>query len=55
MVTEDAAGAVSALLRDPDRHAAMARAAREVALQRYSVTREADGIGAVYDALWSGR
>jgi mannosyltransferase len=55
MVTGDAAGAVSALLRDRDRHAAMARAAREVALQRYSVTREADGIGAVYEALWSGR
>ena len=53
VVTGDAAGAVSALIADADRHAAMARAAREVALQHYSVAREADGIGAVYEALWA--
>jgi mannosyltransferase len=53
IVTGDAAGAVSGLLDDPARHAAMARAAREVATGHYSVVREADGIGAVYEALWS--
>jgi mannosyltransferase len=55
VVTREAAGAVSALLDDAGRLDAMARAARAVAAERYSVTREADGIGAVYEALWSGR
>ena len=53
IVTGDAAAAISGILDDPARHAAMARAAREMATQHYSVTREADGIGAVYEALWS--
>lgn len=48
-----AADAAHALLTEPDRHAAAARAAREVALARFSARAEADGIGAVYDALWS--
>ncbi|SEK99950.1 mannosyltransferase [Roseovarius nanhaiticus] len=51
---EDAATAIGALLRDPKRHAAMAEAARKTALERFSVAREADGIGAVYDAMWRG-
>lgn len=57
MIVEDAAEAaeaLSALLNDSARHNAMARAAREAAMQRFSVEAEADGIGAVYDALWTG-
>ncbi|MFX0541356.1 glycosyltransferase family 4 protein [Roseovarius sp. S4756] len=51
---EDAAMALSALLRDPKRHAAMAEAARDTAMTRFSIESEADGIGAVYDAMWRG-
>ncbi|MFX0545639.1 glycosyltransferase family 4 protein [Roseovarius sp. S1116L3] len=51
---EGAATALSALLRDPKRHAAMAEAARQTAVERFSIAREADGIGAVYDAMWRG-
>jgi mannosyltransferase len=40
------------MLSDTDRHAVMARAAREAAETHFSAKREADGIGAVYDALW---
>ncbi|PVA12098.1 lipopolysaccharide biosynthesis protein [Pelagivirga sediminicola] len=50
----EAAAALAALLGDPARHGAMARAARQAATTRFSVEAEADGIGAVYDALWSG-
>jgi len=48
---EDAAGAIPALLGDPGRLDAMGQAAREVSVARYSVTREADGIDAVYEAM----
>jgi len=50
---EDAATRVEALLTNPDRHAEMARRARDVTVQSYSVALEADGIAAVYEALWS--
>lgn len=50
-----AAEAVRAVLSDPARHAAMARAAREVAAGSFSAQAEADGIARVYDMLWSGR
>ncbi|MEL6167944.1 MAG: glycosyltransferase family 4 protein [Pseudomonadota bacterium] len=48
-----AAGAVAALLNDPDRLARMGQRARTVAEARFSVTREAQQIGAVYEDLWS--
>lgn len=51
VVTDDAAGVVPALLSDAGRLDAMGQAAREVAMARYSVTREADGIGTVYEAM----
>lgn len=54
---EDVAGAaqaMDALLREPARLAAMSVAAREVAAAQFSAAREADGIGAVYEALWAG-
>lgn len=51
---DQAAEATRALLTDPARFDAAARAAREVALDRFSARAEADGIGAVYDRLWSG-
>jgi len=51
---EGAAEAVSSLLSDPDRHAAMTRAARETAQAAFSLTREAEGIAAVYETLWAG-
>jgi mannosyltransferase len=53
---EDAGGAaeaMDALLSDPARLEAMSRTARDVAETRFSAEREADGIGAVYEALWS--
>ena len=50
----EAADAARALLSDPARYDAAARAAREIALERFSARAEADGIGAVYDGLWSG-
>lgn len=55
IITADngAADAVHRLLSDPARHGAMARAAREAAETRFSIAREADGIAAVYDRLWS--
>jgi mannosyltransferase len=46
------AAALTALLDDPARHAAMARASRRAAETHFSVTAEADGIGAVYEGLW---
>ncbi|GAB4301696.1 MAG: glycosyltransferase family 4 protein [Roseovarius sp.] len=49
-----AAEAIAALLGDAERHAAMARAARELACARFSVAREGEGIAAVYEQLWAG-
>ncbi|MEM9796240.1 MAG: glycosyltransferase family 4 protein [Pseudomonadota bacterium] len=49
----DAAGAVDMLLSDPDRLEAMSRLARQRAVQVHSIEAEADGIGKVYEALWS--
>ncbi|GHF60087.1 glycosyltransferase family 4 protein [Seohaeicola zhoushanensis] len=48
-----AAEAARALLSDPARYAAAADAAREVAEAQFSARAEAEGIGAVYDMLWS--
>ncbi|MDT8327668.1 MAG: glycosyltransferase family 4 protein [Roseovarius sp.] len=57
IVPEDApaetAAAIERLLSAPQTHDAMARAAREAAQIRFSIEAEAEGIGAVYDALWS--
>lgn len=53
---EDAAAAAAAalaLLSDPDRHQAMCARARDVAINSFSATREAEGIEAVYQELWS--
>jgi mannosyltransferase len=50
----EAAEALAALLGDPARHAIMAAAARDAATTRFSIEGEADGIGAVYDAMWRG-
>ncbi|TDE40190.1 glycosyltransferase family 4 protein [Antarcticimicrobium sediminis] len=49
----EAAEAARALLGDPARHVAMCRAAREIAEGRFSARAEAEGIEAVYQALWS--
>ena len=49
-----AADALHALLSDPDRHAAMARAARETAGRDFSAVAEAQAIADVYEALWRG-
>ena len=51
---EQAADAVNALLDDPQRLDTMARAARAAAVGTFSIEAEADGIGAVYEALWAG-
>ena len=51
--TNAAAEAARAVLTDPDRHAAVSQAAREVAEAGYSARSEAEGIGAVYERLWS--
>ena len=48
-----AADAARDILLDPARHAGMSKAAREIAVSGFSAQREADGIAAVYDALWS--
>ncbi|HEY9039870.1 MAG TPA: glycosyltransferase family 4 protein [Roseovarius sp.] len=52
---KEAAAALAVLLDDPARHADMARAARAAATTIFSIEAEADGIGAVYDALWAAR
>ncbi|MEL7013925.1 MAG: glycosyltransferase [Pseudomonadota bacterium] len=49
-----AVAAASALLDAPDRHATMAKAAREAALTRFSIAHEAAGIADVYDRVWRG-
>lgn len=41
-------------LLTPERHAAMAAAARRIAVADFSATAEAAGIEAVYDCLWRG-
>lgn len=51
---EAAAQAARAILTDPNRHAAMALAAREIADTAFSARAEAAGINAVYEELWSG-
>ncbi len=50
---EDAAEAARAILSDPARHAAMAAAARDIAEESFSARAEAEGIEAVYQALWA--
>ncbi len=55
-IVSDAAEAsqtLAALLDDPARHGDMGHAARAAAAEKFSVEAEADGIGAVYDALWT--
>ncbi|KGF67030.1 lipopolysaccharide biosynthesis protein, partial [Hoeflea sp. BAL378] len=42
-----------AILSDPDRHAAMAAAARARAVEHFSVAAEAEAVNAVYEELWS--
>lgn len=54
MDASEAAQALAAMLVDPARHAAMSVAARKTAQIQFSVEAEADGISAVYDALWQG-
>ena len=49
----EAAKAATAILADAGRHAAMARAAREIAETRFSAAAEAAGIEAVYRQLWA--
>ncbi len=49
-----AAGAISTLLDDPDRLEIMGQKARALAVEKYSVAREAAQIGDVYDRLWAG-
>lgn len=51
---EAAVAEAEALLTDPDRHARMAAHAREVALTRFAVAREAEAAIAVYERLWAG-
>ncbi|WP_192967102.1 glycosyltransferase family 4 protein [Phycobacter azelaicus] len=53
---DDAAAAAEAarsILDDADRHAQMAQDARDIAEHSFSVRSEAEGIEAVYHALWS--
>lgn len=46
------AHAITDLLADDMRHAEMSHTAREIAATHFSVAREADGVGAVYEELW---
>ena len=50
----EASDAARAILTDPDRLAAMSRAARIAAETRYSIETEAAGIAAVYEEIWAG-
>lgn len=50
---DSAANAISALLGDKPRLEAMAVAGRALALERYSVVREARDIASVYEDLWA--
>lgn len=58
IVPEDApaetAAAIDRILSTPQPHAAMALTARCAAENQFSIEAEADGIGAVYEKLWSG-
>lgn len=49
---EDTVPTLDRLLTDSDRHAAMARAAREVAQTHFSIEREVEGVDKVYRMLW---
>ncbi|MEM6577351.1 MAG: glycosyltransferase family 4 protein [Pseudomonadota bacterium] len=51
---ETAVETAAGLLDAPDRHRAMAEAAREAALTRFSIVQEAAGIAEVYEKVWSG-
>jgi mannosyltransferase len=51
--TEAAAEAARAILTDPDRYAAMAAAARDLAVASFSARAEAHGIETVYQQLWA--
>jgi len=48
-----ASGRIIEILSDPLRQQSMANAARARAVEQFSVAQEADGIDAVYQALWS--
>ena len=50
----EAAEILTTLLDSPARHSDMSDAARKAATTQFSVEAEADGIGAVYNALWDG-
>jgi mannosyltransferase len=52
---EAAADAALALLSNPDHHATLSHAARDIAVNGFSSAREAAGINAVYDTLWAQR
>lgn len=55
IVDEDTGAAVAAasdILDAPERHIAMAKAARDAALNRFSIAREAAGIAEVYEQVW---
>lgn len=49
----EAAAAALALLSDPDQHRAMCQKAHDIAVNSFSATREAQGIEAVYQELWT--
>ncbi|MCE8008857.1 glycosyltransferase family 4 protein [Aestuariivita sp.] len=53
-MAQAASDAAAALLSDPERHAAMSRAARDVAENSFSARNEAAGIAEVYRSLWAG-
>jgi mannosyltransferase len=53
-ITTDPAGALGALLHEPDRLSAMSQAARDLAQAHFDVAQEAQAIGGVYEALWTG-
>lgn len=50
---DQAAAQLTSLMTDPDRLSAMAQHARQDAVRLFSIDREANGIAAVYDALWT--
>ncbi|AKH99469.1 glycosyl transferase group 1 [Hoeflea sp. IMCC20628] len=53
--SQAAADEIIAILSNPERHAAMAVAARTRAVEKFSVATEADGINAVYEQVRSGK
>ena len=50
---DTASQAISSILENPNRHAAMSIAARQRAQQVYNISREEEGISTVYERLWS--